>query len=171
MRAGTLIHHTCRLLQTELPKRPNQWYRLHIGRVFKKPFFHIDARYISIPLALALLAGRGTSWGRVAAVALICALGRLDVTVLVLTVVAIVGVECRARVLRLLLLAVRGRGRRRAVATVVRLVTSVVGTLVTVVVHLLVVVVLAPWLTSHPACAVYGLMATALAAAGDTWAC
>jgi hypothetical protein len=47
----------------------------------------------------------------------------------------------------------------------------VLGTLVAVVVHLLVVVVLAPWLASHPTCAVYGLMATALAATGDTWVC
>lgn len=83
-----------------------------------------------------------------------------------LAIVTVVGVECVASVLRLLLLTVC---RRRSVALIVAalVVTLVMATLVTVVVHLVVVVVLPPGLASHPAGAVDGLNATALATARE----
>jgi predicted neutral ceramidase superfamily lipid hydrolase len=131
------------------------------------PFISISGVFSQqshIHTTLCLLSRRRSRRGRISAVALISALRRLDSGLL--AIVTVVGVECVASVLRLLLLAVRGR---RSVALVVTalVVTLVMATLVTVVVHLVVVVVLSPGLASHPAGAVDGLSATALATARE----
>lgn len=148
------------------PKTPQQVvsfhfisFPFHVGRVFKI----ISHSYPS----LGLLARRRSGRSSVSAIALICALGMLNSSVL--TIVAVVGVECRASVLRLLLLAIGGR---RTIATIVLLVSSlvvtlVVTTLVAVIVGLVVVVVMAPGLGRHPASAVDGLNATALTTTGN----